>query len=230
MPTVNHNGIIEPNEYTVGDSAIYVGQASPKYQMNLNTNVTLLNGRLSINGTFAYQNGMTQNNLSALQSGGISLLPNAPGTSLGTQAAFFAAQCSVQVYLVLGILDGCIGTPIGMMQTVNTFRFNDLSINYTLPTALSRLMHVPRASIALQGNNLGLHTNYRGKDPNVNAFSTVRWRRPDRRSGPASTATYLVAQTELGELNNAQEAIQDAISQRSALLLSSVECLASVLV
>ena len=29
-------------------------------------------------------------------------------------------------------------------------------------------------SLALQGSNLGLHTNYRGKDPViVNAFSTV---------------------------------------------------------
>ena len=28
-------------------------------------------------------------------------------------------------------------------------------------------------SMALQGSNLALHSNYRGKDPNVNAFSTV---------------------------------------------------------
>jgi hypothetical protein len=28
-------------------------------------------------------------------------------------------------------------------------------------------------TLALQGSNLGLHTNYRGMDPNVNAFSTV---------------------------------------------------------
>jgi hypothetical protein len=28
-------------------------------------------------------------------------------------------------------------------------------------------------SIAIQGSNLGLSTNYRGKDPGVNAFSTV---------------------------------------------------------
>jgi hypothetical protein len=28
-------------------------------------------------------------------------------------------------------------------------------------------------SVAVAGKNLGLHTNYRGFDPNVNAFSTA---------------------------------------------------------
>ena len=28
-------------------------------------------------------------------------------------------------------------------------------------------------TMALQGSNLGLHSNYRGIDPSVNAFSTV---------------------------------------------------------
>jgi hypothetical protein len=27
-------------------------------------------------------------------------------------------------------------------------------------------------AVALQGTNLGLHTNYRGKDPNVNAYAS----------------------------------------------------------
>ena len=60
-----------------------------------------------------------------------------------------------------------------MIQTVNTLRFNSLSINYQLPTAVATRFRAPRMTMALQGSNLGLHTNYRGKDPNVNAFSTV---------------------------------------------------------
>jgi hypothetical protein len=28
-------------------------------------------------------------------------------------------------------------------------------------------------TVALQGSNLGLHTNFRGKDPNFNAFATA---------------------------------------------------------
>ena len=164
----NHNGIIDPNEIRYGDSAVFVGQSDPKYQLNLNTGVTLLNGRLSVNATVAYQNGLTQTNAGALNSGAFALLPDAPGTSLATQAAMVAATCAT---LSSG---GCFGsvTTMGLIQTVNTFRFNDLSINYDLPKRVSTLFHVPRLAVTLQGSNLGLHTNYRGKDPNVTVFST----------------------------------------------------------
>ena len=56
---------------------------------------------------------------------------------------------------------------------VNTFRFNDLSVNVVVPTAVSARLHAPRMTVVLQGSNLGLHSNYRGIDPSVNAFSTV---------------------------------------------------------
>ena len=159
----NRNGVIEPNEIRYGDSAVYVGQPNPKYQANLFTDLTLLNGRLSVHATFAYQNGLTQNNQGACTSGAFALLPNAPTTTLATQAAVVAAGCTA---------GGAI-TDIGLVQTVNTLRFNDLSINYNVPRTLSAWFRVPRMAVALQGSNLGLHTNYRGLDPDVNAFSTV---------------------------------------------------------
>jgi hypothetical protein len=55
---------------------------------------------------------------------------------------------------------------------VSELRFQDLSISYLVPPAVSRHFRVPHLRLALQGSNLGLHTNYRGMDPNVNAFST----------------------------------------------------------
>ena len=165
----NHNGIIDPSEIVYGDSAVFVGQSDPKYQLNLNTGVVLLSGRLSINATFAYQNGLTQFNQGVLNSNAFALLPNTPGTSQATQAAVVAATCGTLAF------GSCFGsmTSIGVMQTVNTFRFNDLSVNYTVPAAMSHWFRAPRMVLALQGQNLGLHTNYRGKDPNVNVFSTA---------------------------------------------------------
>jgi TonB-linked SusC/RagA family outer membrane protein len=159
----NHDGIIEPNDIVYGDSAVYVGQPNPKYQVNLNTNVTLLEGHLSVTATFAYQNGLTQDNQGACSSGAFELLPNAPGTPLATQAAVVAAGCT----------GGNDVTGIGLVQTVNTFRFQALSINYEAPRRVAAWFRLPRLSLALQGSNLGLHTNYRGFDPDVNAFSTV---------------------------------------------------------
>jgi hypothetical protein len=169
---VNHNGRIDATEYVVGDSLEYVGHPEPTYQLDMSTGITLLEGRLSLHGTFAYQHGMTQNNLTATQSAGVELLPNDPTLSLGTQAALVAAFCSRAPDN--GNLFGCAPTPIGMIQQVNTFRFNDVSVNYTLPRLVSQWLHVPRSTLALQGSNLALHSNYRGKDPNVNAFSTAQ--------------------------------------------------------
>jgi hypothetical protein len=55
---------------------------------------------------------------------------------------------------------------------VNTLRWSTLSVGYVVPPRTAqRLFRVPAASLTLQGSNLGLHTNYRGKDPNVNAFT-----------------------------------------------------------
>jgi hypothetical protein len=159
----NGNGIIEPSEIVLGDSAVYVGQEVPKYQLNMNTGVALLNGRISMNATFAYQNGMTQFSGGTLTSGAFSQIANAPGTPLGTQAALVAATYYGQ--------SG--GSQIGLIQTVNTFRFSELSINYTMPNGFTQWLHIPRISVAVQGKNLALHTNYRGKDPDVNAFATV---------------------------------------------------------
>ena len=151
---VNHDGIIESSEIRYGDSSVYVGQPNPKYQMNINTGVTFFNGHLGVNATLAYVNGLTQNPTGSAQ---IYNLANAPNTSLAAQAALAADQV----------------TPIGLIQTVNTFRFNDLSINWIVPRSVANWFRAPHMVLALQGSNLALHTNYRGKDPDVNAFATV---------------------------------------------------------
>ena len=64
----NHDNIIEPNEIRVGDSSVFQGQPNPKYQMNLTSDLHMLGGRLGVHVTFAYQNGLTQNNQAALSS------------------------------------------------------------------------------------------------------------------------------------------------------------------
>jgi len=51
-------------------------------------------------------------------------------------------------------------------------RFRSLSIGYILPGSFARVFRAGQAMIALQGNNLGLRTGYRGMDPNVNAYAS----------------------------------------------------------
>lgn len=163
---VNHDGIIEPSEVRVGDSVAYIGQnAVPNYEMDLSTTLTLLDGRLSVNTAVQYQNGLTQNNgASTNQSGfpGNILSPLAlalynPATSPAQQAAIAASFGGL--------------TNMGVYQTVNVTRWSTLSVNYVLPQAAARWFGASSMSLALQGSNLALHSNYRGKDPDVNAFT-----------------------------------------------------------
>jgi hypothetical protein len=87
---------------------------------------------------------------------------NDPSSSASAQAAV-AAQ-------IVGN-DG-FGSAFGRIQTVNMLRWTTLSINYVIAPKIARMFRVSSMSVALQGSNLGLHTNYHGKDPDVNAFAT----------------------------------------------------------
>jgi hypothetical protein len=139
----------------------YVGRTDPKYEMNVNTDLSLagLGGVWGVHANVAYQNGMTQFNSAALTSDAYLHMGNAQGIPLAMQAAIVAASNGGH-------------SNIGLYQTVNVLRFQSLSINYVISQTIARRFGVPQMSVALQGSNLGLHTNYRGKDPNVNAYST----------------------------------------------------------
>jgi hypothetical protein len=148
-------GRLAAGDLLIGDSAVYIGQEFPKYTLPFNTSLSLFRGMVGVNATFSYESGLTQFNL-----GGAGVLTQSlldPTISLGQQAAALASSLGLTSY--------------GLIQTVNTLRFSALSINYQVPGSFSQRLHIPRMSVALQGSNLGLWTNYRGKDPNVNAFT-----------------------------------------------------------
>jgi hypothetical protein len=167
---VDGNGLINQGEVRVGDSSVYVGQQDPKYLMTVNSGVTLV-GRLRIDASFAYRNGINQFNAGLGSHDGVrgfDLTPNAPGTTLATQAAVEALSGN---YFVSGN-GGVESTQIGLMQTVNELRWQSVSVSYVLPMRVAKVLRVPHTSVAVQGSNLWLHSNYRGKDPSVNAFSS----------------------------------------------------------
>jgi hypothetical protein len=163
----NQNGIIDYDEIRLGDSAVFIGTTTPNYKIDAASTLSFLNGRMSVTTDVEYENGLTQTQGTLSRNTLLLNLPNTPGTTLATQAAVVAGTFnSAGNYAGSGLSD------IGLMQTVNTFRINNLTINYQPPSSVARWFHVPTMSVALMGRNVWLHTNYRGKDPNVNAFST----------------------------------------------------------
>jgi TonB-dependent SusC/RagA subfamily outer membrane receptor len=164
----NGNGLIEPNEVRVSDSAIYVGAQEPNYTWTANTTLSLFQRRLTLNTAVAYQNGMTQYNQGANYiSGGISnaFLSAAfdPNTPLSYQALIAASIGSSSRF------SSDRSTDIGLIQRVNMLRWSSLALTYQAPPSLAKHVRASSLSLSLQGSNLALKTNYRGKDPNVNS-------------------------------------------------------------
>lgn len=154
----NHNNIIERSEVLLGDTLVYMGASESNYEANLFTTLSLLRGALTVGASFAYQNGLTQFNTTM---GGLGRPNFSPGAS--DPSAPFGQQAAVAV-------SG--ETNYGLYQTVNSLRFNSLSVAFNAPPSLARRFGTSALSLALQGTNMGLWSNYSGKDPNVNAFSS----------------------------------------------------------
>ncbi|HXE57162.1 MAG TPA: SusC/RagA family TonB-linked outer membrane protein [Gemmatimonadales bacterium] len=150
----NGNGVLEPGELTLGDTLVYVGSTLPNYTLSVHTTLSLFRGALSITAGFQYEDGMTQRNEVSQRLAPFSRAWNDPSSTLEEQAASIEAA------------------EFNWFQTVNTLRFNSLSVMYNLPARFARQLGARAMSVALQGSNLWLDTNYRGLDPGVNGRAT----------------------------------------------------------
>ncbi len=151
-------------DYVVDDSAVFMGMQTPDFEMPFRTSLTLFRGLVSVNGQFNYKAGLTQYNL-----GGQDRLGNIyenPNSTYGQQAYALAAGCFIPNSAQANLRKPC--TDYGFIQKVNSLRFNTVSVGYNVPRAYLKRLSVSSLSLSLQGSNLGLWTNYRGKDPDVN--------------------------------------------------------------
>ncbi len=150
---IDQNGVITQGEYVIGDSSVYLGAPYPNYDASVNMTATFLS-QFTIGASLSYQNGLTQINES-LRDQTYSLVSNGSNIPLVTQAYYSA-------------LSGLPRTDIGIIQTASVLRFNAVSLNYIVPRVILRSVMSRQVTIALQGTNLGLISNYKGKDPTVN--------------------------------------------------------------
>ncbi len=151
-------------DFVVDDSAVYMGMQTPDFEMPFRTSLTLFRGLVSVNGQFNYKAGLTQYNL-----GGQDLLGNIyenPNSTYAQQANALAAACFDLKNQINNPNKSC--TDYGFIQKVNSLRFNSVSVGYNVPRAYLKRLPLSSLSVSLQGSNLGLWTNYRGKDPDVN--------------------------------------------------------------
>jgi outer membrane receptor protein involved in Fe transport len=163
----NGDGVIEPTEVRVGDSLTFVGSPLPNYELSLATQLSFLNNRVTVNTAVDFQQGMTQF-LGGANEASVTC-PNAVGS--GSCLGIRLNDPTISPGEIAAIA-GWAQTNIGLAQTVSALRWQSLSVSYLVPTTLSQRIRLANLSLYVQGSNLALHTNYHGKDPNVNSSAS----------------------------------------------------------
>ncbi len=161
----NGNGIIEPGEYVLGDTAVYSGSPIPTREFSLNSGISLFKNRFHIGTQFDYRGGHVVDNAteSFRCNGGIIYCrglvdPTAP---LDLQARSAAAT-----------YPDALGrtTEWGFFEPGWFIKLRELSFTFNAPDRWARAFRASRLSITLSGRNLWTITDYSGIDPEVNGF------------------------------------------------------------
>ncbi len=140
----DENNLISLDEVILSDSAVYVGWSQPRYRASYGATMTLVNN-LTFDARFAYQSKYVQQYTRENRYGAED--KNAP--------------LQEQAYEVIAGLTG--------RRSVTDLRWNSASVTYSLPSQFVKPLRARSISVSLQGSNLGLWTNYVGRDPGVNS-------------------------------------------------------------
>lgn len=142
----NRDGMLSQREVILSDSLVYIGWSQPRYRASYGASFTV-NNQFVFDSRFAYQSRYVQT-FGGGQAGPGSQDINAP----------LPVQAEALVYGLVG------------KKPISDIRWNSASITYHLPKNLISQFGGRAVSISLQGSNLGLWSNYIGRDPAVSSF------------------------------------------------------------
>jgi TonB-dependent SusC/RagA subfamily outer membrane receptor len=187
----NHDGIIEPNEITLGGPR-FAGQAYPKSQYTTTAGLSLFGRQLRVAAQFDYRGGFVIFDQVLWSQCFDEQCPDAfrRGTPLRRQAQATNAQDF--------FTDG--QSLSGFIEDGSFTRLRELSVTWTAPAWIARAARARTATVTLAGRNLALWTHYRGIDPEAQAFlsptgATSGYSAPP---APIPPATYWIARVTLG--------------------------------
>jgi hypothetical protein len=155
----NGDGIIQPNEVQVGDTALFLGSSVPTRQLTFSSTLSLW-GRVHVSTQFDYRGGFTQvdNDEGGRCSGVFDCRAvNDPSTPLDQQAAAVA------------VTSAALGrTSFGYARDASFTRWRELSVSVDLPAHLIRMTRASRGTLVLAGRNLRLFGSHTMLDPETN--------------------------------------------------------------
>ncbi len=151
------NGIITPDELTIGDTIEYIGPGQPEDQLTIVSNFRILDG-IRIYGLLDYRgNYIAYNNTERFRCRfRLCQALIDPATPLDEQARAVASLLHPSQ------------TVWGYMEEGNFWKLREVSVSYELPVSVLNRIGASRGSLTLSGRNLGTWTNYTGMDPEIN--------------------------------------------------------------
>jgi len=160
----NGDGLLSPDEVTVGDTAEFLGTPFPKREFSFTTNLTLFK-YFRVNGLLDYKGGQKLLNLTERFRCSFTTCQawNDPGASLAAQAA----AIGVNFY----------ATDAGYIEDAAFWKLREVSLTVIAPPSVASRINASALSLTLAGRNLHTWTKYQGFDPELisaggNNFST----------------------------------------------------------
>ncbi len=164
----NGNGVIEPGEYAVGDTAVFRGSAVPTREFGLRTAMSFFRNLFNVGALFDYRGGhWIENGTDSFRCGGGVIYCRAlvdPTAPLKDQAAAAA--------YTYGDPNGF--TEWGFFEPAWFIKLRELSLTFNAPDNIARALRTSRLSLTLSGRNLLTIDDYSGIDPEVNGFGQGR--------------------------------------------------------
>lgn len=152
---LNGDGIIQPNEVTVGSAQTFQGSSVPTHGGTVSTEVTFLH-RFRLYGLLdgRFGNKLDNSTESFRCLFFICAGMNLKSTPLGDQAA----AAGIVFYQ----------TEAGFFQDAGFVKLRELSLTYFAPEEWASRIRASSLSFTVTGRNLATWTNYKGPDPEVN--------------------------------------------------------------
>jgi TonB-linked SusC/RagA family outer membrane protein len=156
---VNGDGIIVLSEMTFDSLPRFIGSVLPTREFAFRPAFTTFGGKLRLGAQFDYRGGnWLFNNTEAFRctaTGNNCRALHDPSASLKDQAAAVARRSSASQ------------TTFGYIERGDFLKLRELSLTFTAPQSVARLMHASAARFTVAGRNLFTITGYSGVDPEV---------------------------------------------------------------
>ncbi len=158
----NGDGIIDPTEVSLSDSAVFRGSALPTKEASLNSQLAVFGGKVVLGTQFDYRGGHLVDN--SLEQFRCFSVQNCRG--LYDASAPLEQQALVQATFLPGG-----GNSVAFLEPGWFIKLRELSLTFEAPDRWASAFRASRLSLTLSGRNLWTITDYSGVDPEVNAFA-----------------------------------------------------------